>query len=87
MDPNFYPVQKNLFEGAEPDAVFLVDAGGGKGHDLQELYRKQSNLLGKLVLQDTKGVIAEAKAEASDLDPRVILMEHDFFTTQPVIGT
>lgn len=63
MDPNFYPVEENLVKHArtEPDAVFLVDIGGGKGHDLQELYRKHPRLPGKLILQELKGVIEEAK--------------------------
>lgn len=86
MDPNFYPVEKNLVERArtEPDAVFLVDVGGGKGHDLHELYRKHPKLPGKLVLQDIRGVIEEARA--SGLDENIIAMEHDFFTKQPVKG-
>lgn len=86
MDTNFYPVEKNLVDGAktESDAVFLVDIGGGKGHDLQEIHRKHPNLPGKLVLQDLKGVIE--KAEESGLDGKIIPMEHDFFTKQPIIG-
>ena len=86
MDSNFYPVEKSLIEGArtEHDAVFLVDVGGGKGHDLQKLYQKHPELPGKLVLQDLKGVIEEAKA--SDLGEKIIPMEHDFFTNQPVKG-
>ena len=86
MDRNFYPVEDNLAKGAklEDDAVFLVDVGGGKGHDLQELHRKHPKLPGKLVLQDLKGVIEEA--EASGLDGKIVPMEHDFFTKQPVIG-
>lgn len=86
MDPNFYPVEENLVKGAktEQDAVFLVDVGGGTGHDLQKLYRKQPKLPGKLVLQDSKSVIEEA--EASGLEEKIIPMEHDFFTMQPIIG-
>ena len=86
MDPNFYPVEENLIKGAktEHDAVFLVDVGGGKGHDLQELYRKHPKLPGKLVLQDLKGVIEEA--EASGLDEKITVMEHDFFSEQPIEG-
>ena len=87
MDPNFYPVEENLVKDAktEHDAVFLVDIGGGKGHDLQELHRKHPKLPGKLVLQDIKGVIEEAKA--SGLEEKIVPMEHDFFTKQPIIGT
>ena len=86
MDPNFYSIEKNLIERAktESDAVFLVDLGGGKGRDLHELYRKHPNLPGKLVLQDLKGVIEEARA--SGLDEKIIPMEHNFFTEQPIKG-
>ena len=86
MDPSFYPIDENLVKGAktEVDAVFLVDIGGGKGHDLQELHRKHPKLPGKLVLQDLKDVIEEAKA--SGLDEKIVPMEHDFFKRQPVIG-
>ena len=87
MDINFYPVQTNLIDGArrENDAVFLVDVGGGKGHDLQELYQKHPELPGKLVLQETKGVIEEAK-EVCNLDGKIVLAEHDFFTRQTILG-
>lgn len=86
MDRDFYPVDENLVKGAktEDDAVFLVDVGGGKGHDLQEFCRKHPKLPGKLILQDLKDVIQEA--EASGLDGKIIPMEHDFFTVQPVMG-
>lgn len=84
MDEDFYPVKENLVKGASTaeDAVFLVDLGGGKGHDLEELKRKHLNLPGRLVLQDLASVLAEAK----ELDPGIMKMEHDFFTPQPVQG-
>lgn len=83
-DPGF--VRQNLVDGAksEEGAVFLVDVGGGKGHDLQELVEKNPNLPGKLVLQDLKGPIEEARS--SKLHENIELMEHDFFTEQPVKG-
>lgn len=85
-DPSFYPIDDNLVQGArtEDDAVFLVDVGGGKGYDLQELCRKHSKLPGTLILQDIEGVIDEA--EASGLNEKIIAMKHDFFTKQPIIG-
>lgn len=79
-------VQENLIKGAKTDgdAVFLVDVGGGAGHDLQELAQKHSDLPGKLVLQDLEGPIGEAKA--SKLSEKIELQEHDFFSEQPVKG-
>ena len=84
MDKDFYPVEENLVKGArtDKDATFLVDVGGNKGHDLEELKKKHPNLLGQLVLQDKADVLAEA----NDLDPSIVKMAHDFFTTQPVKG-
>ena len=86
MDPDFYPFKENLIKDAktEHDSVFLVDIGGGRGHDLQEMCAKHPELPGKLVLQDVKGVIKEA--EESGLNKRIVTMEHDFFTQQPITG-
>lgn len=86
MDLGFYPVDINLAIDAktEDGAVFLVDIGGGKGHDLQELHREYPELPGKLVLQDLRGVVQEA--ESSGLDEEIVTMEHDFFTPQPIKG-
>ena len=88
MDANFYPVQTNLIDGArtEKDAVFLVDIGGGKGHDLQELHRKHPKFPGRLILQETKGVIEEARQEGCSVDGKIELAEHDFFTKQTILG-
>ena len=86
MDANFYPVDENLVRDArmEDTDVFLVDIGGGKDHDLQELCRKHPNLPGRLVLQDLPAVIEEAKT--SGLDESILPMNHDFFAEQPVLG-
>ena len=86
MDEGFFPVQANLVEGAkkDDDSVFLVDLGGGKGHDLQELNQKHPNIPGKLVLQELKGVIDEALT--AGLDFKIESMAHDFFTPQPIVG-
>lgn len=86
IDPGFYPIDKILIDDARPQdlSIFLVDIGGGKGHDLQELHRKYPKMPGKLVLQDLKGVIKEA--EASGLDKKILTMEYDFFTPQRIRG-
>ena len=86
MDPDFYPFKENLIKDAktEHDSVFLVDIGGGRGHDLQEMCAKHPELPGKLVLREVKGVVKEA--EASGLDGKIVTMEHDFFTKQPITG-
>ena len=85
MDPGFYPVNERLQNGSEKDiqdSVFLVDVGGGLGHDLEELKAKHADLSGSLVLQDKSEVIAQV----GKATPGIVLTVHDFFTPQPVKG-
>ena len=59
MDEGFYPVNERLSHDAQNDdenAVFLVDMGGGLGHDLEELKQKYPRIR-HLVLQDQPEVI------------------------------
>lgn len=85
MDEGFYPVEERLGHGTQDDddaAVFLVDVGGGLGHDLEELRDKHPDIQGRLVLQDQAEVIAHI-SKASD---GIELTTHDFFTPQPIQG-
>ena len=89
MDEDFYPVPERLAGSSTPeeDAVLLVDVGGGLGHDLAEFKAKHpdtnSNVRGRLVLQDKPDVISQIAPEtAIGLE----LTAHDFFTEQPVRG-
>lgn len=79
VDPGFYPVSERLAEGVDDNGVLLVDVGGGRGHDLQELKEKHPSLPGRLILQDQADVISTVSGgnifEATT---------HDFFTPQPV---
>ncbi|KAK7943407.1 O-methyltransferase [Apiospora aurea] len=81
---DFYPVTDRLVAGFDPVAAsnsdaFLVDVGGGRGHDLVQFARVHGGHPGRLVLQDRAPVIATA--ERSD---RFEAQAHDFFTPQPV---
>ncbi|KAI1659016.1 putative O-methyltransferase [Daldinia decipiens] len=80
VDPGFYPVSDRLIEGFNSDYsnVFLVDIGGGKGHDLHELKAKYPQIPGKLILQDRPAVISTASDDSFEA------VSHDFFTTQPI---
>ncbi|PYI01803.1 S-adenosyl-L-methionine-dependent methyltransferase [Aspergillus sclerotiicarbonarius CBS 121057] len=81
MDPGFYPVdQLQCGRPLGEDDALLVDVGGGKGHDLNELRTKWPTIPGRLILQDLPAVVAEA----TDLHPSIECMAHDFFTEQPV---
>ena len=85
MDTAFYPVKERLVTGSkndDQDSVFLVDVGGGLGHDLEELKAKHADLPGLLVLQDQAAVIGQIDKASQGIE----LTAHDFFTPQPVKG-
>ena len=83
MDKGYYPIQERLIKGSkqEDEAVFLVDVGGGRGHDLEGLKQAHPNIKGKLILQDRPEVVSLA-----ELSPGLEKMPHDFSTPQPVKG-
>lgn len=82
FDPEFYPVQERLLAGASGGAAFLVDVGGGTGHDVEGVREAfGSRLSGALVLQDRPEVI-----ELAQVGEGVEKMAHDFLTEQPVKG-
>lgn len=84
MDKGFYPVKERLESGTKEakNEVFLVDVGGGIGHDLQELKKKHPDLSGRLILQDQPNVIDQIGQSLDGIE----LTVHDFFTSQPVKG-
>ncbi|OAL38833.1 hypothetical protein AYO20_02039 [Fonsecaea nubica] len=69
-----------------PDRAALVDIGGGVGNTLKKVLDEYRQLdPGNVVLQDQTDVIAMAEKEK--IPPEgVKLMEHDFWTEQPVKG-
>lgn len=85
LDPGHYPIRERLVEGADtdPNSVFMVDVGGGKGHDItlfQKLYK--DIIPGRLVLQDMPTVIQQA----GELPAGIEGTPHDFFKPNPVVG-
>ena len=85
MDKDLYPVKERLGLDApngDTDAAFLVDIGGGLGHDLEELKVKHPDIRGRLILQDQPEVIAQISKAFDGIDRTA----HDFFTPQPVKG-
>lgn len=83
MDTGFYDVE-SLFSNVGQDDVLLVDVGGSMGHDLSEFRRKWSGAPGHLVLQDLPEVVAQART--MQLNSSIEVMDHDFFTEQPIKG-
>ena len=65
--------------------VLLVDVGGGHGQDLRDFQRKFHKSGGRLILQDKPSAIAGARQKSTSDD--IEMMEHDFFTPQPVKGS
>ncbi|KAK8044189.1 O-methyltransferase [Apiospora rasikravindrae] len=80
----YYPVRERLVDGAsrEPLAVFLVDVGGGSGHDLQQLLEKfHDKIPGRLILQDRPEIV-----QIADPGAGIEKMGHDFLSEQPIKG-
>jgi hypothetical protein len=83
----WFPVREVLLDGfskqtSQSDKVFLVDMGGGQGHDLERFLEVFPETFGHLVLQDLPGTIANTKNFKGAIKPMV----HDIFTPQTIIG-
>jgi hypothetical protein len=79
---DYFPVKDRLISGAEKDVTFLVDIGGGSGHDVEGLRQAfEGQLPGTLVLQDRPEIVELAKLGAG-----AEAMPHDFLKEQPVKG-
>ncbi|GAB1217109.1 hypothetical protein ATERTT37_006332 [Aspergillus terreus] len=70
---------ERLLEGLE-DGPFLVDVGGGHGHELLGFRQRFPDVPGQLVLEDLPEVIDGLES----LDPEIKRVKHDFFQPQPV---
>ncbi|KAK7947010.1 O-methyltransferase- family 2 [Apiospora aurea] len=86
MAPVFVPVQEVLVKGADPspEAVFMVDVGGGLGHDLLEFHRYHPTVPGKLIVQDLPQVVGSIVP--SEESKALTIMAHNFFDEQPIKG-
>lgn len=80
---DYYPIHERLMEGTKTEnAIFMVDIGGGHGHDLKSLRDKYGHegLPGRLILQD---LAAETPNDTSAIFES---MHHNFFEPQPIKG-
>lgn len=75
-----YPVHERLIQGFE-GGVFMVDVGGGVGHDLDAIYERYTVEGAEYILQDVDSVF-----DAANSKPPITKMAHDFFAEQPVKG-
>jgi hypothetical protein len=80
FDPDYYPVKDRLIADADPTAPFLVDVGGGSGHDVEGLKQAFGDQISsKIVLQDRPEIIAIAQVSDG-----IEALAHDFLQEQPV---
>lgn len=81
------PPDHTLISGAstDPSAAFIVDIGGGRGHDLARLLETHPQLPGRAILQDLPQTIAENRKRGTTTTP-FEMTPHDFFTPQPIKG-
>ena len=80
---DYYPIEECLIEGASPESVnFMVDIGGGQGHDLKSLSERYGNkgLPGRLILQD---LVADTREETTTTFDSMV---YNFFEPQPIKG-
>ena len=84
MDPGFYPVRDRIEQGMTQNVneVAIVDVGGGMGHDLAELRKKQPTIPGRFILQDLPQVIEQISQPLEGIEA----IAHDFYTEQPIKG-
>ena len=81
---DYYPIEERLVQGTSlKNSIFMVDIGGGQGHDLKSLADKYGDkgLPGRLILQD---LVADTR---NDSTTSFESMVHNFFEPQPVKGT
>ncbi|KAE8386158.1 O-methyltransferase-domain-containing protein [Aspergillus alliaceus] len=80
---DWFPVKERLLHGAvKGDVPFLVDVGGGRGHELRAFKQRFPMGPGQLVLEDLPFVIDDIQ----ELDVDIKKVKYDFFCPQPVKG-
>ncbi|KAF2158703.1 hypothetical protein M409DRAFT_38132 [Zasmidium cellare ATCC 36951] len=86
----WFPKEALFGSGERTPETFLVDVGGGYGHDISALAATYPDEPIRMVLQDLPGVLEEGeerrKQAGQVLDSRIQRQPHDFFSEQPVKG-
>lgn len=78
---DYYPIEERLVEGTDlENGVFMIDIGGGLGHDLKSLGDRYGDkgLPGRLILQD---LVAGTSEDSTATFERMV---HNFFEPQPM---
>ncbi|KAH8689425.1 o-methyltransferase-like protein [Talaromyces proteolyticus] len=83
----FYPVEERLLAtDKDTSKAFLVDLGGGVGHDLAAFAEKYPKLAPRLVLEDQEHVLADVDKQNFKLNPNIQRVPTDLFKPQSVKG-
>lgn len=81
---HIYPFEERILGEMDddPEAVLLVDVGGGLGHDVQALKAEYPYLRGRLIVQDLPQVVDEEGCKEMGSEA----IAYNFFEQQPVVG-
>ena len=80
---DLYPMEELSKRFAnDPNAVFLVDVGGSRGHDLLNFRKRYPQIGGRLVLEDQGEVLVDLDLR----EERIETLEYNFLEPQPVQG-
>ncbi|KAL8707413.1 MAG: hypothetical protein Q9220_007558 [cf. Caloplaca sp. 1 TL-2023] len=80
---DIYPAATEFSDARrDPDAILLVDIGGGPGQELERFREKNPHVPGRCVLQDLPVTLRRIDKMADGIEA----MEYDFFTPQPLKG-
>ena len=79
----WFPVQQEILDEITDDGEtpFILDVGGGRGHDLEAFRERFPTTTNRLILQDLPNVI-----QGNDALDGIQQMEYDLFNPQPVHG-
>jgi hypothetical protein len=85
LDPNLYPFEQRILQGADDNHVLFLDVGGGMGDDIANLRARLGNSIGdkKLVLQERETMAARVK----QMRPELEVVVGDFFQEPQIKGT
>ena len=84
---DFYPIEDRLLANdPNKSRTFLVDVGGGVGHDLAAFSTKFPQLANRLVLEDQAHVLADVDKQEFKLDSQIKRVAVDLFMLQPIKG-
>ena len=81
---SWFPTDPLFDETTDNGTVFMVDVGGGLGHDLNAFASRNPDREMHLVNEDLPDIIRQAEKQAKD--PRIELVEQDFFQPQSIKG-